>query len=179
MFYLCQGVGGPVWPALYFISGMAEEPRFFIDLDRFHKQNRDFKLFVRSRICPECLERVGEEVEERRPTVDPQSGRVVFQTVKVRYGEDPFECFLTHCGRLDDFIPPNTPLLEAVFRVFLANGNRPLTIDEIRQELEVWPGVAEKVRALAPEALERIIRSDDYYGFAEVAPVEEGATAAG
>jgi hypothetical protein len=56
-----------------------------------------------------------------------------------------------------------------VFRTFLANGNQPLSLDEICQQLE-------EVRSIkvSPENLRRIFDNDRYYGLRPV-PDEEGA----
>jgi hypothetical protein len=42
---------------------------------------------------------------------------------------------MNHCARQPDFITDNTALVDAVFRVFLANGNRPMSPLELEQEI--------------------------------------------
>lgn len=42
---------------------------------------------------------------------------------------------MAHCARQPGFITENTALVDAVFRVFLANGNRPLSSIELEQEI--------------------------------------------
>ena len=37
----------------------------------------------------------------------------------------------THCSQMSDYISPHTTLVDAVFRVFLANNNKPLTSVEL------------------------------------------------
>jgi hypothetical protein len=41
----------------------------------------------------------------------------------------------THCARQSDFLTRTTTLVDSVFRVFLANGNQPLTIQELSDKI--------------------------------------------
>jgi hypothetical protein len=54
------------------------------------------------------------------------------------------------------------PLLEVIFRLFLANGNQPLTPEELLQGLRKRRG--EVPVALTPEALCQLLEKDSYYG---------------
>ena len=40
---------------------------------------------------------------------------------------------ITHCAKLEGFISPHTTLVDAIFRIFLANGNVPMTPMELAQ----------------------------------------------
>ncbi|MCK4975920.1 MAG: hypothetical protein KAS36_03220, partial [Anaerolineales bacterium] len=42
---------------------------------------------------------------------------------------------ITHCAKQAGFITKHSTLVDAVFRLFLANGNVPLTISEIGERL--------------------------------------------
>jgi hypothetical protein len=59
------------------------------------------------------------------------------------------------------------PTLEAVFRVLLANGNAPMRMADIREQLAEWcPGGGCQWLLLPAAQLERVIRNDKFYGIA-------------
>ena len=45
----------------------------------------------------------------------------------------------TCCSLKKDYITPNTPVVDAVFRTFLANGNKPLSMEELYELLDRRP----------------------------------------
>lgn len=107
-----------------------EDTRFHIEYDWWTREGRDLHVHLRS-ICDTFNVRFRDDED---PTalvdwVDPDTGQV--QTIdlalyKVR----------TVCARQPDYITNTTPLVEAVFRLFLANGNRPLTVAEIVEKID-------------------------------------------
>ena len=67
--------------------------------------------------------------------VEP-GGRVFFQRAACDRGEvfrvDSLrECILTHCQWERDYINGETPLVQAVLRLFLSTNNQPMTVTEI------------------------------------------------
>jgi len=46
---------------------------------------------------------------------------------------------MTHCVRQPDFLTEQTALVEAVFRLFLTNGNIPMTSQELGNRLNRQP----------------------------------------
>jgi transcriptional regulator GlxA family with amidase domain len=48
---------------------------------------------------------------------------------------------ITHCSREPGFITDRTTLVDAVFRVFLANSNEPLSVQELADKLNRSPEV--------------------------------------
>ena len=55
------------------------------------------------------------------------------------------------------------PLLEMVFRLLLANGNQPLGLDQIQEQLQKYLGDT-SVKDISLPRLKRIIDNDRYYG---------------
>ena len=51
----------------------------------------------------------------------------------------------THCSSQPDYITDATPLMNAVFRTFLANGNTPMTSVELGTRLNRPPSVILRV----------------------------------
>lgn len=111
--------------------------RWFIDLDWYERNKCSFLTLARSSLCIKCRKRVKWETEAAE----------IFETVAV--------C----CAKAPEFITKNTPILTCVLRIFLANRNQPLELDEIAEELKKRCGIF-----ISPEALYRILISDRYYG---------------
>lgn len=152
-------------------DGMVSERRkYFIDENWYRQRRRSFLAVAQARFCPACRERIGELTQERVPVADPQTGRVVFELQTVRYGDKPIHVIANCCSKSGDYITPETPVMEALFRLFLANGNQPADVDTLREKLEEYIHLYCKPHGYAPELLERLIAADDFYGIREFAP---------
>jgi hypothetical protein len=76
------------------------------------------------------------------------------------------------CSKQRNYITPETPLLESIYRVFLANGNQPATLERVREQLGDWVSVRERPHGYASELVERLIERDRRYGLREFAVAE-------
>jgi len=65
------------------------------------------------------------------------------------------------CGKGSGYFKINTPVLAMVFQIFLKNENSPLSLEELAKELSLRHSQAS---SLTPERLERILKTDKYYG---------------
>jgi hypothetical protein len=147
---------------------IAVEPaRYYIDMAWYDLSGRSFRALAQGRFCPSCQEKVGTSTEERVPTVDKKSNRVVYEVRQVQYGERPMEVIRTCCSKQRNYITPETPVVEAIYRVFLANGNQPATLERVREQLGDWISLRERPHNYAPELLERLIKNDHRYGLRE------------
>jgi len=124
---------------------------YFIDLDWYRQQERSFATLASSRLCPTS-----------RKKEKTKSEAVLLRAIR--------QC----CSKRDGFIIPNMPLLEMVFRIFLANGNQPLNLEQIQEQLQKWLGDSSSARDFSVPKLKRILDNDRYYGL-RPAPAEEGA----
>ncbi|MFH1639777.1 MAG: hypothetical protein ABIB93_05650 [Chloroflexota bacterium] len=75
------------------------------------------------------------------------------------------ETIASCCSRDGSFINEYTSLLAGVFRIFLSNRNQPVTLEELAKEMKRCRGGKGGV---SPEVLDRILRSDRYYGLQPV-----------
>jgi hypothetical protein len=105
------------------------ETKFHIDFDWWERGGRDLRVYLQSHLCPECKviytnHRGSEEVD----WIDPE-------TAEVTRVDALWQSLRTHCSQRPDFITENTPLTDAVFRAFLANGNTPLSAIELHEIL--------------------------------------------
>jgi hypothetical protein len=102
------------------------ETQFHIDFDWWEREGRDLRVYLQSHLCPECKaiyanHRGTKEVD----WIDPD-------TAEVTRVDALWQSLRTHCSQMPGFITENTPLLDAIFRVFLANGNSPLSPIELQ-----------------------------------------------
>ena len=119
-------------------------PRWFIDLDWFQQNDRSFSALTQRCLCSECRERLKGEI----------SAADLLTTIK--------DC----CSKAPGFITTELPILECIFRLFLANGNQPLDLEELGRQLSEWRG-RDTYRTSA-EILSRLLKSDQYYGLRQV-----------
>lgn len=147
-----------------------EGRKYFIDERWYREQRRSLAAMAQKRFCASCQDRIGELTQERVPVADPHSGRVVFELQTVSYGDKPTQVIANCCSKTGDYITPETPVMEALFRLFLANGNQPSDVFTLREKLEDYIALYCKPHGYAPELLEQLIAADDYYGIREFAP---------
>jgi hypothetical protein len=123
------------------------EPRWFIDLDWYGPNIRNFHILIEDCLCPDCRRRLGVE-----------GGEVSAAEIISNIGE----C----CSKLPGFITGDMPILESIFRSFLANGNQPLSLEELGRELSEWRG-GDTYRT-SSEILSRLLKNERYYGIRRV-----------
>jgi hypothetical protein len=105
------------------------QTRYHVDFDWWRKNENDWHVHLRSLLCPEHAEmfanlQAGEQID----FVDPD-------TAEVRPMDGLQHIILTHCALQPGFVTTQTALVEAVLRTFLANGNHPLTSQELAERL--------------------------------------------
>ena len=103
---------------------------FHIDFDWWKKNERDWHVFLRSLLCPEHQEAFT-EIEEGGiiDWIDPK-------TAEVKAVDGVQHTLMSHCALLPEFSDSHTAMVEAVFRTFLANGNVPMSADDLARKLE-------------------------------------------
>jgi hypothetical protein len=98
---------------------------FHIDYGWWEKQGIHFSAEIRTHLCPEHQVVFGEHLDaEQIDWIDKKTGRVT----KV---DGPQHVLQVHCSQQPGYVNENLSLVDAVFRVFLANGNEPLTASEL------------------------------------------------
>jgi len=103
--------------------------KFHIDFAWWEKEGRDLRVHLWSHLCPDCRRiYTTHRGTEAIDWVDPE-------TAEVRQVDGLWHSLRTCCSQRPDYITESTPLLEAIFRVFLANGNEPLSPVELHQIL--------------------------------------------
>jgi hypothetical protein len=103
--------------------------KFHIDFDWWERESREFRVYLTSHLCPEHQAAFAEQAAgDVVDVIDPE-------TAEVRKEDGIQHTLRTHCSRRPDFITPHTSLVDAVFRVFIANGNQPLSPEELSDRI--------------------------------------------
>jgi len=127
--------------------GPTVNTKFNIDFSWWDKQNKDIHVFMRDLLCPECREGLASSPDiEMVDMVDPE-------TAEVTKMDALWEAISACCSASPDYITAETPLLDGIFRLFLANGNRPLSVLEMHARLDKKP----------PETILRMLTKGQIY----------------
>lgn len=102
---------------------------FHIDFAWWKKNERDWHVYLRSLLCAEHQDAFANiEEGETIDWVDPL-------TAEVKPVEGVQNALMTHCVKQPEFLTSQTALVEAVFRLFLTNGNVPMSSGELGARL--------------------------------------------
>jgi hypothetical protein len=103
---------------------------FHIDYAWWEKNDRDWRVFLRSFLCAEHQVLLQDVAEDSLiDWIDPK-------TAEVQQVDGIQHALMSHCALQPDFVNEHTTVVEAVFRAFLVNGNQPLTPTELGKKLE-------------------------------------------
>ena len=119
------------------------EAQWTIDLNWLKTNKRSFSILAGDKLCAKCRKKLKADTGEVKPA-------------------DLLKAVQSCCSKNNDFITPGLPFHESIFRVFLANGNKPMTLEELGQQLVQRRG-ADTYRTTVA-FLSRLMQNDDYYG---------------
>jgi hypothetical protein len=105
------------------------DTKFHIDYTWWDRADRELEVYLLGQLCPEHRAAYADlDAKTMVDHVDPRTGEVK-RVLGIQHA------LITHCAKQPDYVTPQTSLVNAVFRLFLANGNTPLTPAEIGQRL--------------------------------------------
>jgi len=116
-------------------------PCWFVDLDWYQKNERSLFTLAQSSLCSKCRK----QLNEREISADD-----LLTTIR--------DC----CSKAPGFITTKQPIMESIFRIFLANGNQPLTLEELGKRLRELKGLDSYRTSI--EVLSRLLKADQCYG---------------
>jgi hypothetical protein len=106
------------------------ETRYHIDYDWWERADRDLDVYLRSHLCAEHQEAFAQiDASAMVDSVHPETAEVA-RVVGIQH------TLISHCALKPDYLTPQTTLVNAVFRIFLASGNTPLTPVELGERLD-------------------------------------------
>ena len=124
------------------------DTKFYVDFDWWKESGMDLKTYLYQRLPAEDISDLEIDVDQV-DMVDPETGEV--------RQVDGFEYMLQfYFSQLPDDFASQTSLVDAVFCILLANGNRPMTIRELAERVERSPNVL--LRTLAGNQVYQGIR---------------------
>ncbi|MBL8153033.1 MAG: hypothetical protein JNM70_02515 [Anaerolineae bacterium] len=102
------------------------DTKYHIDFGWWDKSSEDLRMYLLSHLLPEQRERLSQTDEERTVDyIDPDTGEVMQL--------DELGLAIQIAAEDPNFINPQTSLVDSIFRVFLANGNVPLSPRELEE----------------------------------------------
>ena len=136
--------------------------QYYVDLEGAKERGRSIAVTIAGRRCYACQQA---DTGQSLPESDPQ---------------DHIDRIVEQCSDTSDYLLPDTPLREALFRVILANGNRMITAEAISEDLSERWAMSTYPRDLSPKVIGRILDRSESYSIAsyvgpEVEEEEEGA----
>ena len=122
-----------------------EAPRYFVDLEGAAERNRSLSRLIAERKCHECR-----QADTQESLLDSNTQEHIKRIAK-------------QCAHTPEYLLPDTPLKEAIFRVILASGNQPTTAQEISEILSEQWGMTPNPRDLSPAVIQRLLDHSQTY----------------
>ena len=141
----------------------SKEARYYIDMEGASALGRSLSMLITDRRCYQCRQASTEESTEAYDLKD-----LIAQITQ-------------HCADTSDYLLPDTPLKESIFRVILAGGNEPMAAEEISEYLSTRWAMSAYPRDLSPKVINRILENSERYCIAAYPEpiVEEGGEDSG
>jgi hypothetical protein len=102
---------------------------FHIDFDWWKQNERDWHVFLRSLLCTEHQDAFA-NIEENQ-MID----WVDAETAEVKPVDGIQNALMSHCALQPEFASERTAMVEGVFRIFLVNGNSPMSAEDLSKKL--------------------------------------------
>jgi len=98
---------------------------FHIDFAWWKENDNNWRVFLLDYLCPDHQALFSNESDETMiDFIDPI-------TAEVHVIDGVQEKLMVHCSKQDGFVEENHSVVDNVFRIFLSNGNTPLTPEQI------------------------------------------------
>ncbi len=108
---------------------------FHIDFDWWSQSDQDWRVYLQSYLCDEHRQAFADFSSDASVDwVDPE-------TAEVQRVDGLQHILITHCAKQEGFITDHTAMVDAIFRLFLANGNEPMTPAEMAEKLGRSPNL--------------------------------------
>jgi hypothetical protein len=102
---------------------------YHIDFDWWKNHDANWRVFLFGYLCSEHQAMFSNREESTMiDWVDPE-------TAEVHQVDGLQSTLMNHCAKLENFYTGQTALVDAIFRVFLANGNSPLNSNELSDRI--------------------------------------------
>ena len=119
--------------------------RYQVSTSLANEQNRSLPTLLTSR-----LDYVTQEGIDPNPSADSDIAPILDLLSKVS-------------STKDDYLLPDTPLKEAIFRIILANNNKPMSANEISDQLSRRWSESANSRDISANVIERLLTNSQTY----------------
>jgi hypothetical protein len=120
------------------------EVRWFIDPNWYPERGRSISALLQGCLCIDCHKQLAREEKEAH--------------------ESELRRRIKECdSHSSQFITAQMPILESIFRFFIASDNEPMTAGELGRQLSERRGG--DISRTSEEILLRLLKNDRYYGF--------------
>ena len=106
------------------VGRLTTKSKFYIDLEQWEKEGRNFRQEVYDALCDECKALYALEEQREVDHIDPVTGQVTRMDALL-------DCASDVCANSPEYISPRMPLTRSIFRAFIAAGNQPQSAEEI------------------------------------------------
>jgi len=127
--------------------------RYYVDVDEGAHQRRSVKAMMADRKCSICRQ------ADTTESIMAETTKSIIKQITAQ------------CSKTQDFLLPDTPLIEGIFRIILAGGNKPLSADEISKELLDRWSISAYPRDLSPVVVKKVLDHNESYSIIAKAPV--------
>ncbi len=102
---------------------------FHIDFEWWKTHDNNWRVFLLNCLCP-----------EHQKLFEMQSADVMIdwvdpETAEVKLVDGLQSTLMSHCVKEPGFVTANTAMVDAIFRVFLSNGNEPLSAQQLSEKI--------------------------------------------
>ena len=102
---------------------------FIIDFEWWKKHDHNWRVYLHSCLCEEHQAQFQEmEDDSLYDFIDMETGEVT-KIDGLQY------VLISHCAKQENFITPNTAVVDSIFRLLLTNGNKPMTSAELSDKI--------------------------------------------
>jgi hypothetical protein len=102
---------------------------FHIDFDWWKGHDNNWRVFLFNCLCPEHQKMFENQTEGGMiDWIDPE-------TAEIRQVDGLQSTLMSHCVKEPGFVTANTAMVDAIFRMFLTNGNQPLNSQELSEKI--------------------------------------------
>ena len=126
-------------------EGDAPPPEYVVDIEQADLHGRAPGMLIAGRRCYECR-----QADPEVPTLSRGIKKVITRIAD-------------HCHETSDYLLPDTPLKEAVFRVILAGGSKPVTPEQVSQILAERWALTPYPRDISARVIQKLMDSSESY----------------
>lgn len=101
------------------------ETLFHIDFEWWRESDANWRIFLFDYLC----EKHQADFKDKADTIKVDA--VDPETAEVKSVDGFLHELINHCAKQPDFINDSMPMIAKIFRIFLSNGNHPLSSDEL------------------------------------------------